>query len=70
MTYRTNARALADSHRHIDEHLPFSDPACRKIVAMLRPEFLVHEFVADTPEGMQDAIRQQKALLGNARAWS
>jgi len=69
MTYRKKARALADYHRQIDEHRPFSDPACRKIVALLRPEYLVHEFVINTPEGMQAAIRQQKALLGNPGAW-
>jgi len=68
MPYRKRARALADYHRQIDEHRPFSDPACRKIVAMLRPEFLVHEFVANTPESMQAAIRQQRALLGNTGA--
>jgi hypothetical protein len=69
MSYRKSARALADYHRQIDEHRPFSDPACRKIVAMLHPDFLVHEFVANTPDAMQAAIRQQKALLGNTRAW-
>jgi|GEM_PF-186815 len=63
------ARTLADYHRQIDEHRPFSNPACRKIVAMLRPGYLVHEFVANTPDAMQAAIRQQKALLGDARAW-
>lgn len=65
MTYREKTRALADYHRQIDEHRPFSNPACRKIVALLRPGYLVHEFVADSPEGMQAAIRQQKALLGD-----
>lgn len=70
MTYRKRALALADYHHQIDEHRPFSDPACRKIVAMLRPNFLVHEFVANTPERMQAAIRQQRALLGDTRSWS
>jgi hypothetical protein len=65
-THHQKARALADHHRRIDEHRPFSDPACREIVRMLRPGFLVHEFVANTPETMQAAIRQQKALLENA----
>ena len=69
MPYRKRARALADYHRQIDEHRPFSDPACRKIIAMLRPDFIVHEFVANSPDTMQAAIRQQKALLGDARAW-
>lgn len=66
MTYRERARALADHRRQIDEHRPFSDPACRKIIDLLRPEFLVHEFVINTPEGMQAALRQQRALIGNA----
>jgi hypothetical protein len=70
VTDREKDRALSDYRRKIDEHRPFSNPACRKIVAMLRPEFLVHEFVANTPEEMQAAIRQQKALIGNHRAWS
>jgi hypothetical protein len=70
MPYRKRARVLADYHRQIDEHRPFADPACRKIVTMIRPEFLVHEFVANTPDTMQAAIRQQKALLGDTRAWS
>jgi hypothetical protein len=69
MTAGEKARTLADYHRQIDEHRPFSDPVCRKIVAMLRPDFLVHEFVANSPETMQAAIRQQRALLGDARAW-
>jgi hypothetical protein len=69
MPYRKSALAHADYHRQIDEHRPFSDPACRKIVAMLRPDFVVHEFVANSPDAMQAAIRQQRALLGDARAW-
>nr|WP_320161096.1 hypothetical protein [uncultured Methanoregula sp.] len=64
MTWQERARARSDHHRSIDEHRPFSDPACRKIVAMIRPEFLVHEFVANTPEAMQAALRQQRALIG------
>lgn len=63
MTYQEKARALALHRRQIDENRPFSDPACRKIVALLRPDFLVHEFVADTHERMQADIRQQRALL-------
>lgn len=65
MTHPEKARAYADHLRQIDEHRPFSDTACREIVRMIRPDFLVHEFVADTPEKMQAAIRQQKALLEN-----
>lgn len=68
MTYREKARVLANHHRQVDEHRPFSDPACRKIVAMLRPDFLVHEFAINTPDGMQAALRQQRALIGNTGA--
>lgn len=65
MTHGEKARAHADHRRRIDEHRPFSDTACREIVRMIRPEFLVHEFVTDTPEKMQAAIQQQKTLLMN-----
>jgi len=63
MTPQEKARVLLDHRRRIDEHRPFSDPACKKIVRMLCPEFLVHEFVASTPDTMQAAIRQQRSLL-------
>ncbi len=65
MTWQEKARIRAENRRRIDEHRPFSDPACRKVVAMVRPEFLAHEFVANTPESMQAALRQQRALIGN-----
>jgi hypothetical protein len=64
MTHHEKARVLEAHRRRIDEHRPFADPACRKIIAMLRPEFVVHEFVASTPGAMQAAIRQQRTLLG------
>lgn len=63
MAQQEMARALSDHRRKIDEHRPFSDPACKKIVRMLNPDFLVHEFVANTPGTMQAAIRQQRSLL-------
>lgn len=29
----------------IDQHKPFTDPAIRKVIELVRPEYLVHEFV-------------------------
>ena len=63
MTEQEKARALSLHRRRIDEHRPFSDPGCKKILRMVRPDFLVHEFVANTPGTMQAAIRQQRSLL-------
>ncbi|HEX3001207.1 MAG TPA: hypothetical protein VHN82_02390, partial [Methanoregula sp.] len=68
MTWKERARVQATHRRRIDEHRPFSDPACREIVAMIRPDFLVHEFVANTPGTMQAALRQQRVLIGKTGA--
>lgn len=65
MSYREKVKILSMYRRNIDEHLPFSDSACREIIGMIHPDFLVHELVARTRFELHQAIQQQKSLMGS-----
>ena len=47
----------------IDEHRPYSDRSCKKIIDLVQPEFLVHEFITHSKEELRKNIRKQKTLF-------
>lgn len=46
----------------LDQHLPFSDPRCKDIVDIIKPDLLIHELPGHGHDPMID-FRQQRALL-------
>lgn len=46
----------------IDQHLPFSDPACAELIDILSPNYVVHE-MPGTESGPLEDFRQQRGLL-------
>ncbi len=63
MTYLDKISCLMDHIPHIDEHRPFSDPDCGKILACINPDRVVHEFITRSREELQSSIRQQRGLM-------
>jgi hypothetical protein len=51
----------------IDQHRPFTSARCREIVAAVRPEWVVHEFIAGTAAEHGEAVRVQRGALGDVR---
>ncbi len=46
----------------IDQHMPFSDPRCNRLLEILRPEYVTHE-MPGSKAGMLEDFRQQRSLL-------
>lgn len=56
---------IVEANRHVsqmDRHLPFSDPRCRELVDVLRPDFITHE-LPGSERGMIEDLSKQRALL-------
>jgi len=56
---------IAKTYSHIttiDQHLPFSDPACGEIIDRIRPELVIHELPGHGHSPIDDYI-QQRGLL-------
>lgn len=49
----------------IDEHRPYSEKSCTKILDLVQPEYLVHEFITRSKEELREKIRKQKACTRN-----
>lgn len=47
----------------IDQHLPFTDSAAKKIVQMVRPDYLIHEFIQRSRLDWQKKITIQKSTM-------
>lgn len=47
---------------NIDQHMPFSDPACLELIDILRPEYVTHE-MPGSKNGMLEDFRQQRSLF-------
>lgn len=47
----------------LDEHRPFSDPWCKKIIEVIKPDYLVHEFTSKSKEEFEGKIKTQKNTL-------
>lgn len=65
MSYGEKISRLFPHIHGIDEHRPFTDPACAEIIDLVHPEYLVHEFITGSREELEQMIRtQQKTLSG------
>ena len=56
---------ISDAFGHIssiDQHMPFSDPACLRLVELLEPDFVTHE-MPGSKVGMLEDFRQQRSLF-------
>lgn len=62
--YGVPSQELMDYVLKIDRHQPFSTNTVRQIVQLVKPEWLVHEFVPDNfADWKAKVAKQQKALL-------
>jgi len=66
MSYGEKMVELMQHIPRIDEHLPYSDSSCREILDLVKPEYLVHEFITRSREELQKYIRKQKACIRNS----
>ena len=48
----------------LDQHLPFQTAAVRRIVEFVRPEYLVHEFIAESMADWEQKLACQQMALG------
>lgn len=48
----------------VDRHQPFSIPEARRIIELVQPEFLVHEFIPDGLADWEKKITTQRQALG------
>jgi hypothetical protein len=51
----------------IDRHMPFSSERCREIINYIKPDYLTHEFIRQTYEEIDSALKQQKKAIGNLK---
>jgi hypothetical protein len=63
MSYREKIDELMRHLPYIDEHRPFSDPSCRKIIDLVEPGILVHELFSLSRQDLHTHIQQQKCLI-------
>ncbi len=61
-----NKGNLSEAMSHvlkIDQHLPFTTPDVQRIINYVQPDYLVHEFIQDSPENWVHKLAcQQQAL--------
>ena len=48
----------------IDHHRPFSSKRCSGIIDYVKPEYLTHEFIMQTYDEIDSALKQQKKAIG------
>ncbi len=56
---------MTDAFDHIgmiDQHIPFSDPGCRRLLDILQPDYVTHEMLS-SKVGMLVNFREQRSLL-------
>ena len=46
----------------IDQHMPFSDPACAELLRILKPDYATHELPGSWKSITEDYVRQRAAL--------
>ncbi len=59
-------RFMRESYKHvgmIDQHKPFTAPGCVGLVEAICPEFVTHEMLADSTEGIIGNFRCQRSLF-------
>ncbi len=52
--------------RQIDRHMPFRDPAVNELIQRVKPDYLVHELLADSLSELEAALRIQSRTIGPA----
>ena len=57
-------RETTDYVRHVDRHEPFRTEAARRIVDMVQPDYLVHEFLHRSRVDLEQKLRTQRFALG------
>jgi hypothetical protein len=64
MTNDDHAISMAYDHVcKIDQHRPFTDPSCVKIVNALSPRYVTHEISAPSPDGRLLGFGEQRSLF-------
>ncbi len=56
---------VAEANAHVtrmDRHLPFSDPRCKELLDVLRPEYVAHEMPGSETGVIQDFVKQRSLL--------
>ena len=48
----------------VDQHQPVTSPLAREVVTMLKPQFLVHEFIQQDMADWQQKVSSQRRMLG------
>ena len=47
----------------IDHHRPFTSERCREIIDYIKPDYLTHEFIKETSDETDSALKQQKKAI-------
>ena len=47
----------------IDQHRPFTDPACVELIDILKPDQITHELPSDTWEGRLEVFKRQRSFF-------
>lgn len=63
MPYGEKMGVLMEHIPRIDEHRAFGDPACKKILELIQPDVLVHEFVTRSREELVQKLRDQRSCI-------
>ncbi len=68
MSFEEKVSCLYPQLSDIDQHRPFTLPACREILDVLSPEFVVHEFCTTPSSAIEEYILTQMRALGLSAA--
>lgn len=63
LSYGDQISLLMPMVAKLDEHRPFLNPWCKRIIDMINPDYLVHEFLSRTRDEFQEKIMAQKNTL-------
>jgi len=68
LSFHERLIAVMEHISKIDQHMPFTEEGCRKIVDFVRPKFLTHEFETNSLAELDWKLRTQiRALYGEER---
>lgn len=63
LSYEEQISLLMPMVSELDQHRPFTNPRCREIIDLVRPEYLVHEFTSRSREELEEKVRIQRETL-------
>lgn len=64
--FKTQCWRCGEHIRQIDRHLPFQDPAVGRLIRRIKPDYLVHELLADSFNELEAALQIQCRTVGAA----